>query len=198
MEEEKLKRRKLDREKRFHESECHRYKSQLHMQSQNTDNNVEIESALKEMKSMQEQLDAAKSQIAMLQSRAGSADLNELSGAALVESKKPATTARRMVGSSNAQRVNPRGDNLSTYVEQSDMYERKIEMMTRERREMIAKNLEENKERMELNQKLLQCEKETASYKSKVTKLTLEKERLARRLAKQEDQENIPRAVPLL
>ena len=198
MEEEKLKRRKLDREKRFHESECHRYKSQLHMQSQNTDNNVEIESALKEMKSMQEQLDAAKSQIAMLQSRAGSADSNELSGAALVESKKPATTARRMVGGSNAQRVNPRGDNLSTYVEQSDMYERKIEMMTRERREMIAKNLEENKERMELNQKLLQCEKETASYKSKVTKLTLEKERLARRLAKQEDQENIPRAVPLL
>jgi seryl-tRNA synthetase len=82
------------------------------------------------------------------------------------------------------------------------MYDRKIELMTRERREMIAKNLEESKERMELNQKLLQCEKETASYKSKVTKLTLEKERLARQLAKQADQENIPavavRAVPQL
>ena len=42
---------------------------------------------------------------------------------------------------------------------------------------MIAKNLEENKERMELSQKLLASEREIGSLKSKITKITLEKER---------------------
>lgn len=198
MEEEKLKRRKLDREKRFHESECHRYKSQLQMQSNSSESNAEVETALKEMKSMQEQLDAARAQITYLQNHSVSSEhVQGGQGVASDNNKKNLnSTARRTLGNS-AQRVNHRGDNLSTYVEQTEMYERKIELMTRERREMIAKNLEENKERMELNQKLLQCEKETASFKSKVTKLTLEKERLSRRLAKQAEveQENI---VPLL
>ena len=195
MEEEKLKRRKLDREKRFHESECHRYKSQLQMQSNSTDGNAEVESALKELKSMQDQLDAAHTQIIFLQSRTTSSEHDESESLCLDSKKKPGVSSARRTLGSTAQRVNQRGENLSTYVEQTDMYERKIELMTRERREMIAKNLEENKERMELNQKLLQCEKETASFKSKVTKLTLEKERLSRRLAKQADQENMPLAT---
>lgn len=42
---------------------------------------------------------------------------------------------------------------------------------------MIAKNLEENKERMELSQKLLASEREIGALKSKITKITLEKER---------------------
>jgi 5-bromo-4-chloroindolyl phosphate hydrolysis protein len=42
---------------------------------------------------------------------------------------------------------------------------------------MIAKNLEENKEKMELQQKLLASEREIGSLKSKITKITLEKER---------------------
>jgi 5-bromo-4-chloroindolyl phosphate hydrolysis protein len=45
--------------------------------------------------------------------------------------------------------------------------------MQKEKREMIARNLEENKEKIELSQKLLSMEKEVNTLKSKLTKLTL-------------------------
>ena len=190
LEEEKLKRRKLVREKRFHESESHRLKTQQQMSANsNNHNSEEFESAIKEMKAMQDQLDSANKQITMLKSQVVTSDhLGNSDARSDVKLNSTETTLH----SRRAQRVSQIGESLSTYQEQSEMYERKIDSLTRERRTMIAKSLEENKEVMMLNQKLLQYEKETASYKAKVTKLTLEKERLSRRLAKQADQENVP------
>lgn len=81
---------------------------------------------------------------------------------------------------------------LSAYIEQTELLERKIEQMNRERRELIAKNIEENKEKVELNQRLLQNEREFTTLKSKFVKLELEKERLERRIAKGGESENNP------
>ena len=56
--------------------------------------------------------------------------------------------------------------------------------MQKEKREMIARNLEENKEKIELSQKLLLSEREIAALKTKLTKATLENERLERKIMK--------------
>ena len=68
-------------------------------------------------------------------------------------------------------------------MEHSELSDKKIEQLNREKRELIAKHLEENKEKLEIQQKLMLSEKENASLKSKLTKLTLEKERAERRMA---------------
>ena len=47
---------------------------------------------------------------------------------------------------------------------------------------MISKTLEENKEKMELSQKLIMNEKEINTLKAEVRKLTLERERAERKL----------------
>ena len=49
--------------------------------------------------------------------------------------------------------------------------------------------MEENSEKMELNQKLIASEREITALKAKVTRITLEKERLERRIAKNMDNE---------
>lgn len=85
---------------------------------------------------------------------------------------------------------------LSAYIEQTELLERKIDQMNREKRELIAKNHEESKEKTELNQRLLQHEQEYATLKAKFVKLELEKERLERRLAKNET-ENIAPTGPI-
>jgi hypothetical protein len=182
---------------------------------------LEVEGAIKEMKVMQAQLDASqieakrlREQIALLENAprdsqsVGSQHRNSLSDRALHIDSNTEVENKTQLLSSRPQRVrvatshekastvshstaSKKDDNISAYVEQTELLERRIEQMTRERREMISKNLEENKEKMEMSQKLLQSEREFATLKAKMTKITLEKERLERRIAKGE-MENVP------
>lgn len=71
------------------------------------------------------------------------------------------------------------------YLEAAEMNDKKVEQLSRDKRELLTKSLEANKERTELSQKVLLHEKEISQLKSKVTKLTLEKERLERKFAKE-------------
>lgn len=71
--------------------------------------------------------------------------------------------------------------------QQNELNEKKIEQLTREKREMLSKSLEESKEKQEISQKLLVSEKQVANLSSELRKLMLEKERLERRLMKSGD-----------
>ena len=75
------------------------------------------------------------------------------------------------------------GGTYGGYLEQTDMVDKRVEQLTREKRDLLSKNLEENKERVEVSQKLIASEKEIRTLKSKITKMTLEKERAERRVA---------------
>lgn len=228
VEEEKLKRRRVDRERRFYESEMQKYKSQLQVASASGGGgSLEVEGAIKEMKIMQAQLDASqlevrrlREQVTLLESanvdvnvalsyRGDSLDSHvntsssaEVDGVGELESqtqhlssRQPqrirVTASREKTLTASHVTASKKADNISAYVEQTELLEKRIEQMTRERREMISKNLEENKEKMEMSQKLLQSEREFAALKAKMTKITLEKERLERRIAKGE-MENVP------
>jgi hypothetical protein len=157
IEEERIKRRKVEREKKFFEAEVHRHKTQA--QSSGTGSSQEVESAAKEMKSMQMELDAAYKELERLRVR------NE--GAA--------------ADGNSASRIRTASQSAASTGAASDLNAKKVEQLTRERRELIAKSLEENKEKLDLSQKLLTAEKELTSLKMKVTKLTLEKERMERK-----------------
>ena len=71
------------------------------------------------------------------------------------------------------------------YLEQTEVIDKRVEQLIREKRELLSKNLEENKERIEISQKLIASEREVRNLKAKVTKMTLEKERAERRAVNQ-------------
>jgi hypothetical protein len=252
MEIERGKRRKTEREKKLYENEALKYRNQYELLSSGSMsgsemNAKEMNSVLKEMKLMQDQLDSSREEVKRLQdqisfiqstgrgttssSASSSASLpgsrinastpltpaltseeNEQqevevpqqgihSGATrrpqriLVQSSSTSSTHHSSSSSSNGGSYRPNTTtDLSAYIEQTELLERKIELMNRERRELIAKNIEENKERVELNQRLLQHEQEYALLKGKFVKLELEKERLDRRIAKSGETENVPPA----
>ena len=182
LEEERLKRRRIEREKKFFEAESHRYKSQLQVSGGGSNSTGDINSALREMKAMQQQLDEAR------------AELNELKGNSSNKTKNSNEMNGQNSGSNSAStgpvriKQGPERQDKSSgfyggFIDQGDIIDKRVEQLTREKRELIAKNLEENKEKMELSQKLLLSEKEVSSLKSKVTKLTLEKERVERQMA---------------
>ena len=75
------------------------------------------------------------------------------------------------------------GGTYGGYLEQTDMVDKRVEQLTREKRDLLSKNLEENKERVEVSQKLIASEREIRTLKSKISKMTLEKERAERRVA---------------
>ena len=77
------------------------------------------------------------------------------------------------------------GGTYGGYLEETDVIDKRVEQLTREKRELLSKNLEENKERIELSLKLTVSEREVRNLKAKVTKMTLEKERAERRAANQ-------------
>jgi cupin superfamily acireductone dioxygenase involved in methionine salvage len=207
LEEERLKRRKVEREKRFFETEANRYKSQYQVSASTSGGSEhDVNAALKEITSMQHQLDAYKEEIKRLRQNGAASTIS--SGAGNLESQtkiteiqgeyidEPTTHAKssssrypvrvrvRDPAAAGAQMA-PTSD-ISVYIEQTDLLERKIESLSKEKRELIAKNLEETKDKMELSQKLLQSERESALLKSKTTKLTLENERLERIIASNE------------
>jgi Cu/Ag efflux protein CusF len=150
---------------------------------------------------MQQQLDAANTELQELkQGAAMTSNTNNRDGSSGVQQ---GPTRGRGIKQS-AERAE-RADKTSTafyggLIDQSEIVDKRIEQLSKEKRELIAKNLEGNKEKMELSQKLIQAEKEVASLKTKLTKVTLDKERLERKIAlgmekskciTQED-ENIP------
>jgi hypothetical protein len=73
---------------------------------------------------------------------------------------------------------------LLNYAEQAELHDKQLEQLAREKRELLSKSLEENKEKMELSQRLLALDKENAQLKADLRKRTLEKERLERNLLK--------------
>ncbi len=199
VEEERLKRRRVEREKKFHEAEAHRYKTQLHLNSSNHAGatSIEIGDALKELKQMQALLDAANEEIDRLKkTNGGAAPAASVGVASAVSGNSNTRLSSRPVRIKVSDKDSDAHGNSSMdsnaaicgYLEQSELMDKRVEQLTREKREIIAKNLEENKEKVEFSQKLLAAEKEIASLKSKITKVTLEKERIERKYMK--DKEN--------
>ena len=227
LEDERHKRRKVEREKKFFESEAKNNKNQLLIAGgggAGGAGGAEVESALRELKTMQMALDAANAEIAAL--RAAS-QVGAETGAGGVTSSSTATSGAKssLASSRVAQRVKngvvsgdattaaalalPGGGAsgaatgisgataapassaaaapvaaYSSYFEQAGLVDKRLEQADRERRQLIAQNLEESKDKMELQQKLIKAEKEVAALKREKTKLTLEKERLASQLSK--------------
>ena len=184
LEEERLKRRRADRESKVHREEASRYKAQLTCSGgggSSGANMGDIESALREIKHMEAQLDEKNQEIAQLKAN-GKGKVT--SSGRVTRSSTLANIGTSSSSSSGPQRIkNDNNSYCSGFMEHSELSDKKIEQLNREKRELIAKNLEENKEKMEIQQKLMLSEKENATLKSKLTKLTLEKERAERKMA---------------
>ena len=181
---ERAKRRRVEREKKLLEAEVQRNKAQV--QVAGTSSVHEVEHALKEFKSMQSQLEEAQAEVQYLRSLTSSGEGSStgvhtnLSSTEVAHGSKLGG-ASRMTGPKRSYK----GENSleSGLLQHNEFSERKLEHLQKEKREMIARGLEENKEKMELSQKLLASERELTGLKSKLTKLTLDNERLQRRLA---------------
>lgn len=81
-------------------------------------------------------------------------------------------------------------DTTDGYIEQNETADKRIDQLTREKRDLIFKNLEENKMTMDVKQKLSTAEKDIIILKSKITKLTLQNERNERKNANILDKNN--------
>ena len=88
-----------------------------------------------------------------------------------------------MLNSSIAANAGQMGGTYGGYLEQAELIDKRVDQLTREKRDLLSKNLEENKERIEISQKLIASEREVRNLKAKVTKMVLEKERAERRAA---------------
>jgi DNA repair exonuclease SbcCD ATPase subunit len=218
-EDERNKRRRVERERRLLEAELHRQRTQLQVAGNSATTGTGLENAAKELKSMQMQLDGANEEIRKLRnagpvkyvaespgSKLGSPDTSVIASPQSVNSaekvahgimKASQAGALRRTGLSGAARsvrvkigdVNTLNMNTisGSSIEHTEMADRRIAEMQREKREILARNLEENKEKIELSQKLMMSEKEVAQLKSKLTKITLEKERMERKLLKAQE-----------
>lgn len=179
LEEEKNKRRKVERLKKLFESESQRQKLQLSAlqngsQGLGGSESADLQTAAKEMKTMQEQLNAAQAEIHTLK--------------ALLENSASAGSsggnAKGLKGSSNSASASS-SVMIHTYLEHAEVTDKRIEQLEREKRDILSRSLEDNKEKMELSQKLLFMDKENHSLKTEIRKMTLEKERLERKLLKE-------------
>lgn len=123
--------------------------------------------------------------------------------------KGPSRVLRPLHGATTSSWADAEGDDqqqLSSltqsqgFLEQAELSDKRIDQLTKEKREMISKTLEENKEKMELTQKLLVSEKEVTTLRTELRKAMLEKERAERRLMKQNSSlglsENMAPALP--
>jgi hypothetical protein len=195
LEEERHKRRKVEREKQFFESEAKNNKNQLLVAggAGGGGGGIEVESALRELKTMQTALDAANAEIAALraagcssaaQATEGPGSSSGTSTSAGGLSSRPLRVKTGAERESTASATATTAASFSNYFEHNGLVEKRLEQADRERRQLIAQNLEESKNKMELQQKLLMSEKEVAALKREKSKLTLEKERLHSQLSK--------------
>ncbi len=106
--------------------------------------------------------------------------------------KGPSRVLRPLHGATSSSRADMEGEDSQSslsqpqgFLEQAELSDKRIDQLTKEKREMISKTLEENKEKMELTQKLLVSEKEVATLRTELRKAMLEKERAERKLLKQ-------------
>lgn len=209
LEDERVKRRRMEREKRILEGEVQRLRGQLQQEQANGLAGgpvpIVVEEALRELKLMHNELQAKEAKERRFISKSMSDSGNILSDE--INSLQSSSTEKTNTNTNGASRVRlsdrvvnsviGSGNNTSNtqgpvgsyggYLEQAEMTDRRVEQLSREKRDLIARNLEESKERMELAQKLLLSERENATTKAKLTKLTLELERSERKLAKQNE-----------
>ena len=201
LDDEKKKRRRIEREKRHLVDEVHRYKTQAQINSTtNGSSNHDLSEILKEMKTMQRSLDNLTQENVNLKNQAISCTMsseppqtsttNVLKGGAgrVLPSGTQLRSKRQHpsdcdAGTSNVAQSSSNAASYTDYLEQTDITDKRIEQLVREKREIMAKHLEESKEKMELAQKLLQSERDNTQMKSKITKLTLDNERYQRKVA---------------
>ena len=190
--EEQQKRRKVERERKFFESEAKSNKNLLIISGGGGGSSgQEVEAALREIKAMQQQLDASNVEVQVLRAQiaAGGGGSDGASSSACLASSSSSAGGRGAPGASRPLRVKtgidrdavtnaPTATSFTSYFEQTGIVDKRLEQADRERRQLIATNLEESRDKMELQQKLLKSEKEIAALKRANTKLTLEKERL--------------------
>ena len=189
LEQERMKRRKIERQKKYHEMDAHRQKAQLQANGSNGgfgSNGEGIEEVLTEFKSMQSLLEIAQNEIVVLKSQLGStnhdSDSARLSnGSDALKGTTTSTTDGYRSNSTN----NMRTMGYSCYLEQTEFSDKKIEQLVKEKRDLLSRNLEEAKEKNEISQKLLLVEKENTMLRAEIRKITLDKERNERKLFKQ-------------
>lgn len=216
-------RRRADLKRKFFETETHRLKSQLQLAlTSNGSGNVDVDTAIKEMKTMQMQLEDANAELSHLRSITGSSSSGAAGGdselaqpaaaapsVAAAEHSTSIATSRPLRAvrvkqsktddkdilaslntnatgginsSSNGAPINIYG--YTNYLEQAELNEKKIEQLTKEKREMLSKSLEESKEKVEISQKLLVSEKQVTTLKDTVRKLELKVSRMEREMMK--------------
>jgi hypothetical protein len=200
LEQETRRRRMMERAKKTAELETQRLKLQLNAAMGADAGGDGVKSALQAITDMQQELAEAHAEIANLRARPlmayeSTSEGASKGGAEEVSSLRapPARALRSTRSSATASTGNSNSNNepafgslsYSGYLEQSDIAEKKIEQLTREKREQISKNLEEQRERHEVAQRLLVMEKENNALKAELRKITLEKERNDRKLNKQ-------------
>lgn len=192
LENEARRRRTTERAKKTAELESQRLKLQLNAAMGADAGGDGVKSALQAITDMQQELAEAHAEIASLRARPAAA-MDDSSGGEVAKSSAASASslhappARALRSSAKAAASEPTFNNISYsgYLEQSDIAEKKIEQLTREKREQISKNLEEQRERHEVAQRLLVMEKENNTLKAELRKITLDKERNERKLNKQ-------------
>jgi len=187
LEEERTKRRRVERDKKYHEAEVHRLKL-LANANNNSGGSADGGSAssitAKEFKRMEVELEAARTEVAELKAygcaaTGGSGTGGIGSGGIGSGSGAPARLSTR-----SSARIGSSTSSATISADQLDMADKRCAQLTQEKRDLLAKQIQENQEKLELNQKLIAAERECAGLKSKVTKANLDKERLERKLTK--------------
>lgn len=191
LEDERIKRRRIEREKKVLDAELHRCKSQLQSSFGGGGTGTDVDQVLSEMKVMQQELEGVKNELTKAKT-SGYNSVANMNGGNSTSNSETNSNNSKALSSRPRRTVNKPVEVISTsnptnfvnYMEINEVNDRKLEQLVKEKRELLAKNLEGNKERSELSQKILVYERELTSLKSKVTKLTLEKERLERTINK--------------
>jgi hypothetical protein len=221
LEDELQKRRRVDRLKRMLETEVQRLKVQLSGVGGNAgDGSGQVQGdiglAAKELRGMQEQLDAQQLEITSLRQqlaqigsiRNSNSNSNSNDGAAsndkgMVPSHERAERNAGSVLHSKAVRMGAQGSvgtltnsrvqnhqagsqqsSIQSFIEQTELNDKRVEQLSREKREILSKSLEDSKEKLELSQKLIGMDKENSILKTELRKIRLEKERLERKVLK--------------
>lgn len=200
VDEERLKRRRVEREKKLVEAEAHKYKAQAHSAGSgdgSCSSGGDIDATVKELRAMQVELDTVRAELSSLRASTGrpiESSISSVKSATHTSSSSEQDPAIDAVGlSARPQRLRPQDRDAKakqlngayvSFLEATEINDKRVEQLSREKRELLAKSLEASKERAELAQKLLMQEKEIAALKSKVTKVTLDKERLERKFSK--------------
>ena len=188
LEDERLKRRRAEREKKIMENELYRYRSQ---QQQGVDGDgpslQAIQAAMKEIRTMQAQLDSANAELTSLRScgTVTASDAPVAVGEGTTKDPAGKTLMPGRAGPLGAMRIRKSEDPYAGFgscLDPTDLTERRTEQLQKERREMIANSLEENSKIIEMKQELLLKDQKIATLKARVTQLTLDKERVELKL----------------